>query len=366
MSIVSCSFRSITMVLIILRSVAESLIHGERVVAECFDCVTILFSDLVGFTEICSKSTPLDVVEMLNDLYSLMDSIISNFDCYKVETIGDAYMVVSGLPIRNSDHASQIASLALMIMNRASQLEIRHRPGELFQVRIGIHSGQVVAGCVGLKMPRYCLFGDTVNCASRMESTSEPRKIHISMATYQLLKKSGCYTCKERGLTFIKGKGEMRTFWLESEDKNRRIENSLKAKLAEWNKTPDLLQIQNQAFGEKNLSTKSLNNINRTFLFGALTDQKFVEHLPTLNISKNFPSHDCYLCQKKKYLFQKYHQELRHRCERFNCQMNYASTSSFSSESDSSRNGCSCNNKPRNESVSGRSPSSAPQIIFKE
>lgn len=327
-----------------------------------------MFSDLVGFTEICSRSTPLEVVEMLNDLYSLMDSIISNFDCYKVETIGDAYMVVSGLPIRNSDHASQIASLALMVLNRASQLEIRHRPGELFSVRIGIHSGQVVAGCVGLKMPRYCLFGDTVNCASRMESTSEPRRIHISMATYTLLKKSGCYTCEERGLTFIKGKGEMRTFWLKSEDKSKRIENSLKSKLAEWNKTPDLLQIndQNKNFSEKNFSTKSLNNINSSFLFGALTNQKFPEHLPTLNTSKNFPSHDCYLCQKKKYLLEKYHQELRHRCERFNWQLNYASTSSFSSDSGSPHNGCSCNKKLRDVSVPSRSPSSAPQIIFKE
>lgn len=334
--------------------------------AECFDCVTIMFSDLVGFTEICSKSTPLEVVEMLNDLYSLMDSIISNFDCYKVETIGDAYMVVSGLPIRNSDHASQIASLALMVMNRASQLEIRHRPGELFQVRIGVHSGQVVAGCVGLKMPRYCLFGDTVNCASRMESTSEARRIHISLATYLLLKKSGCYTCEERGLTFIKGKGEMRTFWLRSEDKSKSIEISVKAKLAEWNKTPDLLQIsdKNKIYVEKNFSTKSLNSIN-TSIFGALTEQKFVEHLPTLNVSKNFPSHDCYLCQKKKYLFQKYHQELRHRCEKLNWQRNLSSNSSFSTESGSSQNGCSCNKKTRNVSDPSRSPNSAPHIIFK-
>lgn len=338
--------------------------------AECFDCVTIMFSDLVGFTEICSKSTPLEVVEMLNDLYSLLDSIISNFDCYKVETIGDAYMVVSGLPIRNSDHASQIASLALMILNRASKLEIRHRPGELFQIRIGIHSGQVVAGCVGLKMPRYCLFGDTVNCASRMESTSEPRKIHISMATFLLLKKTGRYTCEERGLTFIKGKGEMRTFWLRSEDKSKRIEANMKPQVEDWNKTqtPDLLQTSdaNQLFFQNNHSTKSLNSINCSFLFSTLTDHKFVENLPSLDISKNFPSHDCYLCQKKKYLFQKYAQELRHRCEKFNNRTNYASSSSFSTDSGSSQNGCLCNKKTHQEPLPSRAPSSAPHITFKE
>lgn len=335
--------------------------------AECFDCVTIMFSDLVGFTEICSKSTPLEVVEMLNDLYSLLDSIISNFDCYKVETIGDAYMVVSGLPIRNSDHASQIASLALMILNRASKLEIRHRPGELFQIRIGIHSGQVVAGCVGLKMPRYCLFGDTVNCASRMESTSEPRKIHISMATFLLLKKTGRYSCEERGLIFIKGKGEMRTFWLKSEDKSKRIETNMRPKAEDWSKTPDLLQMNDAnrlIFSQKNQSTKSLNNINSSFLFSALSDHKFVDDLPSLDISKNFPSHDCYLCQKKKYLFQKYAQELRHRCEKFDNHRNYAFSSS-SSDSGNTPNGCLCNKKTYHD-ITSRSPSSAPHIIFKE
>lgn len=359
---------------LMIRSVAETLIHGERVVAECFDCVTIMFSDLVGFTEICSLSTPLEVVEMLNDLYSLMDSIISNFDCYKVETIGDAYMLVSGLPIRNSDHASQIASLALMILSRASKLEIRHRPGELFQIRIGIHSGCVVAGCVGLKMPRYCLFGDTVNCASRMESTSEPRRIHISTATFGLLKKTGCYTCEERGLTFIKGKGEMRTFWLIGEDKSKMMAMAKKSKADDRNKTPDLLCVDNikigddspSNFGQK-YSTKSLNNISCPFLFSAPQDQKVVELTPSMNTSKNFPSHDCYLCQKKKYLYQKYHQELRHRCERFQRSSNCDSLSSFSSEAGSLQNDCTCNKKSLMDTVSAiRSPTSVSQIWFKE
>jgi class 3 adenylate cyclase len=356
--------------LLLIRTVSESLIRGERVVAESFDCVTVMFSDLVGFTEICSKSTPLEVVEMLNDLYSLMDSIISNFDCYKVETIGDAYMVVSGLPIRNSDHASQIASLALMILTRVWKLEIRHRPGEFFQIRIGIHSGQVVAGCVGLKMPRYCLFGDTVNCAARMESTSEPMKIHISMATFGLLQKFGGYICEERGMTFIKGKGEMLTFWLKGIDENKAKDMKTR-KVEDWCRTPDLLCIENIpsddcVFGAK-YSTRSLNNIHDSRIFGVVADNKFNNNLPSLNISKNFPSHDCYLCQKKKYLYQKYHHELRHHCEKFQSLLNRdSSLSSSSSDGGSTQNGCSCK-KSRNELViSTRSPSSAPHVIFKE
>uniref|UniRef100_A0A1A9VTV0 Guanylate cyclase n=1 Tax=Glossina austeni TaxID=7395 RepID=A0A1A9VTV0_GLOAU len=201
------------------RTVAESLKRGEPVEAECFDSVTILFSDIVSFTELCSTSTPFEVVEMLNDLYTCCDSIISNYDVYKVETIGDAYMVVSGLPLRNGKrHVGEIASLALHLLQNVTNLKIRHKPTETLQLRIGIHSGPCAAGVVGLKMPRYCLFGDTVNTAARMESSGQAMKIHVSEQTYHLLESFGGYQCTERGLINIKGKGDMRTYWLISQN----------------------------------------------------------------------------------------------------------------------------------------------------
>ncbi|KFP82217.1 Retinal guanylyl cyclase 1, partial [Acanthisitta chloris] len=153
-------------------SVAEALKMGTPVEPEYFEEVTLYFSDIVGFTTISAMSEPIEVVDLLNDLYTLFDAIIGSHDVYKVETIGDAYMVASGLPKRNGNrHAGEIANMSLDILSSVGTFRMRHMPEVPVRIRIGLHSGPCVAGVVGLTMPRYCLFGDTVNTASRMEST---------------------------------------------------------------------------------------------------------------------------------------------------------------------------------------------------
>lgn len=128
-------------------------------------------------------------------------------------------MVVSGLPLPNGkQHAGEIASLALELLTNIKTFRIRHKPEERILLRIGVHSGPVVAGVVGRKMPRYCLFGDTVNTASRMESTGDALKIHMSHNTQELLDEIGGFEFFERGPVYVKGKGEMKTFFLIGKD----------------------------------------------------------------------------------------------------------------------------------------------------
>uniref|UniRef100_A0A8D3D6P3 Guanylate cyclase n=1 Tax=Scophthalmus maximus TaxID=52904 RepID=A0A8D3D6P3_SCOMX len=188
--------------------VVKSLKESGVVEPELYEEVTIYFSDIVGFTTLCQYSTPMEVVDMLNDIYKGFDSIVDHHDVYKVETIGDAYMVTSGLPKRNGNrHAVDICCMALDILAFMGNFQLRHLPGIPVWIRIGIHSGPCAAGVVGMKMPRYCLFGDTVNTASRMESTGHPLRIHVSQPTIDILQRTDCkFEYEIRGETYLKVK----------------------------------------------------------------------------------------------------------------------------------------------------------------
>lgn len=166
--------------------VAQQLWQGQTVAARKFDSVTMLFSDIVGFTAVCSRCTPMQVVNMLSELYTRFDYQCGVLDIYKVETIGDAYCVAGGLHKESDTHAVQIALMALKMMELSD--EVTTPTGEPITMRIGLHTGSVLAGVVGVMMPRYCLFGNNVTLANKFESCSVPRRINISPTTYRLLK----------------------------------------------------------------------------------------------------------------------------------------------------------------------------------
>ncbi|XP_072524856.1 guanylate cyclase soluble subunit beta-2-like isoform X2 [Salminus brasiliensis] len=203
------------------KHVANQLKEGKRVEAGEFKECTILFSDVVTFTTICSQCEPIQIVIMLNSMYLKFDRLTTVHNVYKVETIGDAYMVVGGVPIPVSSHAERVANFALGMIMAAKEVTNPVTGGPI-QIRVGLHSGPVLAGVVGEKMPRYCLFGDTVNTASRMESHGLPNKIHVSPTVYHALRDKG-FQLAERGEIDVKGKGRMRTYFLQ---KNLRATDS--------------------------------------------------------------------------------------------------------------------------------------------
>ncbi|KYO46284.1 guanylate cyclase soluble subunit alpha-3 [Alligator mississippiensis] len=166
--------------------VAQQLWQGQVVQAKKFSNVTMLFSDIVGFTAICAQCSPMQVITVLNELYTRFDYQCGELDIYKVETIGDAYCVAGGLHKESETHAVQVALMALKMMELSDEVMSPH--GEPIKMRIGLHSGSVFAGVVGVKMPRYCLFGNNVTLANKFESCSVPRKINVSPTTYRLLK----------------------------------------------------------------------------------------------------------------------------------------------------------------------------------
>ena len=191
-------------------SIALRLKAGDKVIAESFPDVTILFADLVNFTQLSSRISARELVNILNEIFSEFDRLAEKHGLEKIKTIGDAYMVVGGLPIQRVDHAQAIADMALD-MRREIQ-RISNLSEEPLSIRIGINTGPVVAGIIGIKKFIYDLWGDAVNVASRMESQGIPDQIHVTVETYQALRQE--YIFQERGKIQVKGKGEMQTYLL--------------------------------------------------------------------------------------------------------------------------------------------------------
>ncbi len=195
---------------ILPESIANRLKQKEGCIADGFAEVTILFADIVGFTQLSSQISPTALVNLLNDIFSAFDRLTEIYGLEKIKTIGDAYMVASGLPMSRSDHADAIANMALGMQKEVNYFNQRHNAN--LNIRIGINSGEVVAGVIGTKKFIYDLWGDAVNTASRMESHGEAGRIQVSAATYKYLQDK--YVLEERGIIQVKGKGEMVTYFL--------------------------------------------------------------------------------------------------------------------------------------------------------
>jgi guanylate cyclase len=191
-------------------SIAERLKASPERIADQFTAASVLFADVVGFTPRSENLPPAEVVGLLDRLFSHFDTLAGRHGLEKIKTIGDAYMVASGVPIPRQDHAQALASLAL---DMVGAMRPDGAVGDLdLQIRVGINSGPVVAGVIGRKRFLYDLWGDAVNTASRMESHGTAGDIQITRATYELLKDE--FTCTPRGTVTVKGKGEMETWYL--------------------------------------------------------------------------------------------------------------------------------------------------------
>jgi PAS domain S-box-containing protein len=199
---------------ILPRSIAERLKQGdEETIADSFDEATVLFADLVNFTDLSTQITATDLVLFLNRIFCAFDALADTYGLEKIKTIGDAYMAVSGLHDQPVDQVNQIESIANMALDMIETTEsLGNSLGHPIQLRIGIHCGPVVGGVIGRKRFLYDLWGDTVNVASRMESLGEAGGIQVTEKVYDYLKHN--FELDSRGLIAVKGKGLMTTYWL--------------------------------------------------------------------------------------------------------------------------------------------------------
>ena len=205
---------------ILPKPIATRLKHGEKTIADSFDNVTVLFADIVGFTQLSARTTPQELVEMLDAIFSDFDALAEKFGLEKIKTIGDCYMIVGGIPTPRADHALAVCRMALEMRDAVRRLS--DAAGANLQIRIGVHTGAVVAGVIGKKKFAYDLWGDTVNTASRMESHGEAGRVHVSEAVYnELLRYTAAenlparFVYEAREPMQIKGKGLMNTWFLQ-------------------------------------------------------------------------------------------------------------------------------------------------------
>lgn len=197
---------------ILPEEVAQELKKKGSADANHFDEVTVLFTDFVSFTTIAEKMHPQELVDELDTCFKAFDGIITKYGIEKIKTIGDAYMAASGLPVADPQHAVKMVSAALEIVAFIKARKLQK--GELaFDIRVGLHSGTVVAGIVGIKKFAYDIWGDAVNTAARMEQKSEPGKINISQTTYDLVKDR--FVCTYRGEIEAKNKGKLKMYFVE-------------------------------------------------------------------------------------------------------------------------------------------------------
>ena len=195
---------------ILPRSIAERLKARPQTIADQFPTASILFADVVDFTPRAEHLPPAEVVGMLDDLFGHFDTLAERHGLEKIKTIGDCYMAAAGVPVPRPDHAR---ALALMALDMLEAVDSKDGVGHLgVELRVGINSGPVVAGVIGRKRFLYDLWGDAVNTASRMETHGTPGRIHITRATYELLKDE--FVCEPRGTVTVKGKGDMETWYL--------------------------------------------------------------------------------------------------------------------------------------------------------
>jgi len=195
---------------ILPQAIVDRLKTIDGSIADRFDEATVLFADIVGFTGMSAQIPPTQVVNMLNEIFSAFDRLAERHRLEKIKTIGDAYMVAGGIPIAVNDHVEAVANMAIDMLAKLD--EMREHIGLPLQIRIGINTGPVVAGVIGVKKFIYDLWGDTVNVASRMESTGEPNRIQVTDAIYQRLRDR--FEFESRGLIQVKGKGAMQSYWL--------------------------------------------------------------------------------------------------------------------------------------------------------